>query len=262
MRIARFACTLALVIGLAAGRTLAAEPAGESKPAPPPLDKAWGAEEYVAFYKYIGKLPLDSYPRTDDAESGPLFKKMVASFEVEALKDPQLTVGTRLQTSAQMLQILSVTLLAYASAFSQGHDYSLEVTHLQGGTLALTRQMIGHMDEFVAGLDPNAGDYDVRIAGLTKAKRGMAMMIDGALTSITEKHSYSDEERQILCQYLLDNGPTIMKSIDDAGRQELLGTAKKVIEREENAEVRALLEAFVSASSPKDAEQAGAEAAE
>ncbi|MFH1730492.1 MAG: hypothetical protein ABIF82_02435 [Planctomycetota bacterium] len=215
----------------------------------PAATRPWLPTDYVKFDAYLAKMPRGSYPRFGSGKSGDLFKRVIESANQTILTNRDIHVNSRMPMCLQMQSAVSNALKRYARAHVSGTDYSTELVYLQGISLAMSREMLKLVDEFLLTVDPNDGKHETRMAGHRQAKSGVAMQLDGCLQSLQETHTYSSEERQVLCRYLLENGPTILRYLEQIVQREFQIKVGKVAKAERDKAVRGLLEQFLSAIS-------------
>src|SRR5262249_20633242 len=86
-----------------------------------------------------------------------------------------------------------------------------------------TQVTVELVDEFVATLSPQDPKYQVRMAGLEKVRRGLAELVGGAITSLTEEQNYSVAARLRLLGYCRETFPSIVPRLSAASQIEVLG---------------------------------------
>jgi hypothetical protein len=210
----------------------------------PSIDKAWLPTDYVAFDAYLARLPSHRYPRVGSSRSSPLFMKVIESAEQPILAKKDIHLNSRMELGLQMQQAANSTLKRYAWAHSAGTDYSKELAHLLGLSLAMTRQLLLLVDEFIPTIDPDDGKYEVRMQGLEKVKRAMPMQLDGVVLSMKEANVYSDMDRRIIAKYLVAEAPGILDRMEQSIRREFQVKIKELESSETDPVAKQLLVAL------------------
>jgi hypothetical protein len=88
--------------------------------------------------------------------------------------------------------------------------------------------MVVLVDELVPTIKPGSDNYDKRMAGLDKMKRGLATMVGGGLESLAERDHYRASERARLVEYMKETLPVIIPRLTPEGQRDALAKLDSV----------------------------------
>lgn len=212
----------------------------------PSLDKNWLPQDYQNFNTYLEKMDNNALPRLSSAKSKDIFEKVVASVDQPFILNSSYPLNQRFQLVSLLQQEVGKILLKYLSAHYGQNDYSLEISYLMGITLVTSKQMISVINELIPNLDPKSSDYEKKLEGLEMIQEGVTTMLDGVLFSLQEKETYSDQERNILADYLEINGPLLLDFLNESVKEEFQIKLEKFVSEESNEEIKSSISNLIS----------------
>jgi hypothetical protein len=162
------------------------------------------------------------FPSFGSERSGEIFAALVANDYLASARDRATPSGQRIMPCADYFNSLNQTLAVYFKAFMQQKVPARDVVELQGALLEGAAAMAELVDEHRPTLNPADPSYSSRMEGLRKSQRGMAMMVEGALTCLTETHLYGLAERRRLLEHCAKSVPGLIAFLEPTQRQQLL----------------------------------------
>jgi len=208
----------------------------------PSIEKDWSPQDYTTFDAYLGEIAQNAYPRLSSDRSKDIFTKVYTSVNQSVLTGESLDINQRMALALSLQQNFIAVVGKYLNAHNKGNDYSMELAHLLGGMLVCSDKTIVLAKEIIPTIDPERADYAVRMQGVEQMKSGLATQLDGTIVSLQETQTYSDEERVILAEYLVNVSPNFISFLNQSVQRELEIKFEKLKEKETHKEVENLID--------------------
>ena len=187
----------------------------------PSVETYWKSEDYWTFRVYLSEIPNNAYPRFDSEKSKKLFDRLINSIYQDNFFDSSIPMEEQFESMLKLSKRWTAVLLKYNEAVQEGVDYSSELSHIQGAMLRISNHGMDLIDEFMKSIDREDDTYEVRMEGVEQSKNGLSTQIKGLLLSIKETHFYSKEDRQIMIDYLIKEGPRLLQRMTEKMRDEI-----------------------------------------
>lgn len=149
-------------------------------------------------------------PRFESAKSGALFARIISPDNLIFFRHQSLPLESRFPLGIAFMQAQSSILKTYLSAFLKNQCSGHELIELMGSQLRICHMMLDLVDEFWPTLSPDDPTYPVRVKGLEKMKSGLAGVIMGSITTLTEDQSYSLDIRLKMLKYCRQEFPSVV----------------------------------------------------
>jgi hypothetical protein len=172
----------------------------------------------------------EQLPRFGSTRSGPMFDRIVARDNLEFFRSRSVPLASRLPDSLNYLQSLNTILKEYTSARVANNVAGIDLIELLGAQLSVAEVELELVDEFVPTLSKDDPKYPVRMAGLDKMRQGLAEMLSGTITTLTEAQAYDVGSRTKLATYCRETFPNIAPKLTASSRQELLRRLDELVD--------------------------------
>lgn len=219
----------------------------------PSPERHWSGEDYVlaqqALHALAQKNPAD-LPRYQSTRSGPLFARLTAFENVDSIRTLQFPPLSQVQLVSAILDPAARILMVYLGAHSTSSPFSAEMIELQSFITHLAAEMLEAIDRLPPEGIKNREAFE---SGLAKVRDGMGTVVMGALTTLSERNVYSDEERIRFLGTLKLDLPRLLPRLKPLTQQEVPVRIGKLLADEPSPEVKRELEALrsaVAASAP------------
>jgi hypothetical protein len=186
----------------------------------PAPDRQWIGSDYVAFAASIAKNRY-LLPTLSDAEGKEIFLRVINRENFEFYQNSALPANVRLQSAAEFQQGLNGILNAYLSAVSRGAKVQRELAELNAMTLHTAAIMYSTVEEVLRDVPENAPNKDKRDTGLRQVKSGIVQIVNGTEISLGDRQIFSETERSLLLQALLETLPRLVSSFSENQTVEL-----------------------------------------
>jgi len=207
----------------------------------PALDRPWSSKDYVAAARALEGLPPTSWPRLEDPASGAVFARFVADDNLDAIRNEQLPLDTRLPESIELLASSRKISAMYIAASAQG-------TPLRREELAWMQLHIHHADAmhelleaFIKAQDPKDPKYPVRMKGYAQAQDGAAETALGAAMVLSETSTYAASDLTKSCQGVRSPLVKITSRAAPARRAQILAKLEEAAAKDGDAGLRSCL---------------------
>jgi hypothetical protein len=137
-------------------------------------------------------------------------------------------------------------MVLYVRAVNSGEKLEKELADLLVFQLAVTSAAIELTEEFIPTI-PKDEKYETRMAGLAKMKSGLTTILDGAITSLSERSIYSDESIIKIARGVSDYYPRFASLLPETAKEEFRLKVKDMAAREKNSFVKRELIALENA---------------
>ncbi len=193
-------------------------------------------------------------PRFQSPNSGEVFARLVADDNLDLYRNTSAPLPQRFPDAIEFMQSSNQVLKLYLAARNRQEVGDSELVEFLGLQLRITVAMIQLVDEFVPTLDQSDPTYPTRMAGLQRMKGGMATIVEGVLTTLTESSAYRVSERKRLAGYLETALPKILPAISETARTEVLSRLRSLLANSDMQELKPDLEKVLRAVSPAEAQ--------
>lgn len=186
----------------------------------PALDREWTGTDYATAVAVLksGKVPL---PTLADKQGSAFFQKLTSTQNFALEQDQALPINNRLADYLKLMEGMGTALALYVEAENSGAKLHVELAQYMVFSLRTAQLGKQLADEFFAKL-PHDDKYDARMEGKKEMESGLTTMFQGAVTSLSEKTIYTDEDRSVLLQGMAETLPVLKKAFPEGYKQELL----------------------------------------
>jgi hypothetical protein len=202
----------------------------------PSYDREWvGQDMAVAAAKLqaMAKKSPEKLPRFGSNRSGPVFAENFNFF-----RSRSLPLGTRFPQFLDYTDALNAIVKLYASARTTNKEWAAELVELSGAMLRALQLELELVDELIPTLAKDDPTYSVRMAGLEKMRGGLALVISGSLTTLTETQVFDADLRAKLVDYCRETFPQILPRLTAASEQEMLRRLDELVDNPSVREFR------------------------
>jgi hypothetical protein len=214
----------------------------------PASDRLWSADDYQQAAKALQKLLNEDstkLPRLSSPRSGGLFARLVSPENMTLAESMGSGPGPRLnylgaQLNPGVIEILKI----YMTATNQGTSFDAELAEILLFVGIVADKTWDSMDAFEAELSPDDPQYEVRMEGLETARGGLALIVGGFLTTLTEKTVYRQEILVDLAKRLRPLFPRMVARLSTESRLEIPIRLDSLVEAETEPELKAALRAL------------------
>lgn len=196
----------------------------------PAHDRDWAGNDMMEVQKILTALAEQGFrklPRYQSERSGDVFARITSAQNLEILQNRTLPLDARFPNALNHFQANAQLMKLYLTGFLRQEVRDSELIELIGSQLRLTVVVLDLTDEFLPRIDRND---QARMRGLEQMKRGMANVVAGSLTTLTETELYRESERARLVGYMQDAFPQIVPRLQPASRDETLVRLRKMQE--------------------------------
>jgi hypothetical protein len=212
----------------------------------PSYDREWIGQDMAVAAAKLQALAAQSpgqLPRFGSKRSGPMFARIVARDNLKFFRSRSLPLASRFPQSLDYFQSLNAILKVYLSAREANQVTGEDMIELVGAQLRAVQVELELVDEFVPTLSKDDPKYPVRMAGLDQMRRGLAQMVSGVITTLTEKQAYDVGTRAKLVGYCRETFPSIVPKLSAPSQQEML---RRVDELVDDSSIRDLRPQLIS----------------
>ncbi|HEY6931432.1 MAG TPA: hypothetical protein VJA66_17310 [Thermoanaerobaculia bacterium] len=250
----RAVCLLLTVFLTSAGRSSSIR-SGSPVPAPdrsldtaayiskglPAPDRDWGGDDYgraLAVLQALGNEDAYSLPRRFSPRSKDVFACMVSDSNLDIAHSTSLPVGLRLRQSLAEFDATGKILSVYAGPTTPAATFDDELVDLMATLLRQAVSTCQLLDEFLQTLPPAERSTPARTEGFAQVRQGMANVVSGALTTLTESALYRVPPRVRLAQALAKHLPDLYSYIPTGTQQEVRVRLVKLATDAEDSELK------------------------
>jgi hypothetical protein len=139
-----------------------------------------------------------------------------------------------------IIEILKI----YMTATNQGTSFDAELAEVLLFVGTVADKTWDFMETFEAGLSPDDPQYEVRMEGFETARGGLALIVGGFLTTLTEKAVYRQEILVDLAKRLRPSFPRMVARLSAESRLEIPIRLDGLVAAETEPELKAALRAL------------------
>lgn len=216
----------------------------------PAPDRAWSGEDMKRAAELLTAMEQEKsgrLPRYESPNSGALLRRLAAEDNLGMYRNLSIPLEQRMPDALTYINSANRILKLYLEAYNRGEATGSELVELIGGHLRTSEQMVRLTDELLPTLDPKDPTYPTRIGGFNKMKAGLANVVAGALTSLTEAAAYRPGDLKRLAGYMEVTLPHIVPALTDSGRTETLVRLRSFIDDPKMQEFKPELERTLQA---------------
>lgn len=215
------------------------EPAVYIQKGLPAHDRKWGGDDYeqaLAILRTIAAQDPTQLPRFGSPASGLMFARIVSPDNLSLYNDKTAALDLRLQERGAILTNLGLLIGLYASVSTAEKVFDAELIELTRLTLQACVDVPQMMDKAMASVSP-----EIRQSSQQQVSEGFAQVVNGCLTTLTEKKLYRTVTLIRLAQALEKTLPAIITTLPPGTQQEIPVRLKQIIEQESDAELKGSL---------------------
>jgi hypothetical protein len=208
----------------------------------PAYDRPWtGQDMTVAAGKLqtLAATAPQQLPRRKSAKSGAMFDRITGRDNLAFFRSQSLPLSARLPQAMEYLQSLNAILKTYLAAMQAGKVSGGELVDLLAAELSVVQVALELVDEFVPTLSKDDPKYPVRMAGLERMRQGLATMVSGTLTALTESRVYDVDSRSRLLARSIETFPGIVPKLTAPSRAEVRRRLDELVDDPSVRELRA-----------------------
>lgn len=263
MRVAAIACFVLLVCCSAVGS--AAEVTADAPALPiapdeslpvskfieagvPATDREWTADDYQRLAGVLGNVAKDSprkLPRFESKNSDAIMRRLVNAENFHVLHDRNLTLNMRLSQGMMLLQASSALATVYLEATNKGESFDRELVELMAFIAKASVELWTLIDEFLATLSPE--ERTSRAGSLGTIRSGSAQVVQGSLTSFTERNVYRSSELSRFATLLAPVFPSLIQRLTPEARTEAVVRLRTLASEAQEPSVAAALKKLLAA---------------
>lgn len=229
--------SLVPILALALGASATAQDGAGALSKMPPLDRQWTAIDIRLAAAEVGSRP----PKIGVASVAPFFDRVLDRRVLDVCIDQTRLAEIRLQECLAVGEGYFALLAKYLGGLSSDPGYEATFGALAGQTLRWAAAMQSPIESFRRSLNPDQPGYDVRMEGHARARRGQSQMLQGAVTMLTERQTYSNATRTELATILAEVFPTLEHSLEGPVKSQVKATLRNLAKNDPHPEVRAAL---------------------
>jgi hypothetical protein len=212
----------------------------------PAYDRVWTGQDMSTSASRLQALATTApqqLPRFNSSRSGPMFARIVARDNLDFFRSRSLPLASRFPQAIEYVESLNAILKVYLSASAANQVTSDDLIELMGAELRAIQVGLELVDEFLPTLSKDDPKYPVRMAGLDRMRQGLAGVVAGVITTLTEDQVYRVDARSKLLGYCRETFPSIVPKLSAPSRSEVL---RRLDELVEDARVRDLRPQLIS----------------
>jgi len=190
----------------------------------PSYDRPWVGQDLTVVAAKLKALAADNpqqLPRRGSDKSGAVFARLVADDNLAFFRNRSLPLSSRFPDGLAYFQSQNEILKSYAGALDRGKVSGDDVIDLLAAELSTVQAVLELVDEFMPTIPKDDGKYEVRMHGLQTMRQGLATMVSGVLTALTESQVYGVETRLRLLARCLDTFPHIIPKLTKPSQAEV-----------------------------------------
>lgn len=211
----------------------------------PSPDREWSGTEMQAAAAVISKMGAEhpeQLPHFASLRSGEVFASLCSSTVPGMFLNTTLPFRSRFDSALQYFNSLNSINKVYLSRLQAGRGTPRDFVELLGGLLRVTHLMLDLLDEFMSTLPSDDPQRNARMQGLDQMRAGMASIVSGCLTTLTEQSIYPAADRLALIGHLQENLPSILPRLSESARLELVTRIKSMASDDGLRELRPAIE--------------------
>jgi hypothetical protein len=215
------------------------EPAVYIQKGLPAHDRKWSGDDYeqaLAILRTIASQDATQLPRFGSPASGLMFARMVSLDNLSLYNNKTVALDLRLQERGAILTNLGLLIGLYASVSTAEKVFDAELIELTRLTLETCVDVPQMLDKAMASASP-----EIRQKSQLELAGGFAQIVNGCLTSLTEKQLYRTANLIRLAQTLERTLPAIIPFLPPGTQQEIPVRLKQIIEQESDPELKSNL---------------------
>jgi hypothetical protein len=202
----------------------------------PSPDREWQGKDYTALKELLVKstLPL---PRLESESGRTVLHRLVNPENLSFHHNRNLPLESRFPDLLTLMDCTKSIMLLYVRAVNSGEKLEKELADLLVFQLAVTSTAIELTEEFIPTI-PKDEKYETRMAGFAKMKSGLTTILDGAITSLSERAVYSDESIMKIARGVRDYYPRLASVLPETAKAEFRLKVRDMAAREKNSVVK------------------------
>jgi hypothetical protein len=211
----------------------------------PSPDQPWTGQDYQSAAVALLRISNRDYaqlPRLDSPNSGPLFARMVAPENLDALRLSAFPIQQRVQCLAELNRGFLPLLVLYQTKQRPRQSLDAEVVRLTLFMFDYTALSFSLVGEFMSALPSDDERRDPNYPGLNKARETLAASISAALEFLDQHDIYRPPQRVLLAEGLQARCPHLFLYLPEDQREEFRARLTKMAESESDPRVKQALQ--------------------
>ena len=202
----------------------------------PSPDREWQAKDYTALKELLVKstLPL---PRLESESGRAVLHRLVNTENLSFHHNRNLPLETRFPDLMNLMDGTKSIMMLYIRAANAGEKVEKELADLLVFQLAVASAAIELTEEFMPTI-PKDEKYKTRMEGFAKMKSGLATILDGAITSLSERTVYSDESVARMVRGIREYYPRFASILPETAKAEFRLKVRNMLAEEKNPAVK------------------------
>lgn len=199
----------------------------------PASDRTWMGDDMKHAAEALRTLEAthpDQLPRFESTRSGAVFARIVSTDNLKFFRHNSLPLDSRFPPAIAFMQSHNLIVVTYLDAFLKRGCPGDELIELMGSQLRICRMMFDLTDEFWPTISVDDPSYAVRRKGLETMKSGLANVIMGSITTVTEDQNYSLPLRLKMLEYCRQEFPGIVPKLAAGSQTEVQLRINKLVD--------------------------------
>ena len=198
--------------------------------------REWQAKDYNALKELLvkGTLPL---PRLESESGREILHRLTDTENLSFHHNRNLPLETRFPDLMNLMDGAKSIMMLYVRAANAGEKVEKELTDLLVFQLAAASTAIELTEEFIPTI-PKDEKYKTRMEGFAKMKSGLATILDGAITSLSERTVYSDESVARMARGIREYYPRFASMLPETAKAEFRLKIRNKLAEERNPAVK------------------------
>lgn len=223
--------------------------AGYIEAGTPATDREWTPSDYARLAAVLGEIGEENprrLPRFDSAKSDALMRRMMSADNLRILRDTKLPLETRLSEGLTLMQAIGALATIYAEATNKGESFDRELVEILTLIARVGVDMWTLADEMLAGM--SAEERAQRGGALDTMRGGSAQVVQGILTTFTERSVYRPAELQRFAELLTPVLPSLIRRLTPESQAEAMVQLKKTVTEAGDPAVASALRKLLAAA--------------
>lgn len=207
----------------------------------PSYDRTWVGQDMATVaskLQVLARTAPEQLPRFNSSRSGPMFARIVARDNLDFFRARSLPLASRFPQALDYIDSLNAISKLYMSAFVAKKVTGDELVELMGAELRAAQVELELVDEFLPTLSKDDPKYPVRMEGLANMRQGLATVVVGNITTLTEARVYDAATRLKLVGYCRETFPSILSKLSAPSRAEVLRRLDEIVDDPRVRELR------------------------
>lgn len=214
----------------------------------PAPDRDWSPADYRTAAEALSRIveaDRAKLPRIDDVRTSALFNRMVSTDNLSLLGNEGIELKERMELVAGYLKGAQSLFMLYISSIDDPAEFDVELVEWMGFVLRVSVVMQVLARRYMDSLPADDPHRSTRLEAQERMRKGHAMVINGAIESLTETQTYRDSSRVRMLEFLAETFPILIEGLLPQSRAEVPVRVRALIENEKSPGVKRALEALL-----------------